>query len=86
MNKDKNNDLIYNERFELVYNELVYQKEHDKNYTIEQMENLLQSLYDNEGNNWTGRGDLRDMKQSATIAACEAVLAEWRSEIKDKRS
>jgi hypothetical protein len=46
--------------------------------TIEEIESLLESLYKLDGDNWLGRGEVQDIVMSATIAAYERFLAEWR--------
>jgi hypothetical protein len=48
--------------------------------TIEDIESLLESLYKLDGGNWLGRGEVQDIVMSATIAAHEHFLAEWRHE------
>ncbi|MCT4604545.1 MAG: hypothetical protein N4A64_00355 [Marinisporobacter sp.] len=70
----------YTNTFESIYADLQNQREKDPRYTIYDLENLLESLYANEGNNWTGRGENKDVTTAATISACETFLTEWRSE------
>ncbi|MTI65787.1 MAG: hypothetical protein FH753_04215 [Firmicutes bacterium] len=70
----------YNDTFKKVYTDLKYQKESDDTYTIDKLKALLESLYINEGNDWLGRGDIKDTVNKATIAACQKLLAEWESE------
>ncbi|MDR2194078.1 MAG: hypothetical protein LBP19_06380 [Treponema sp.] len=48
--------------------------------TLEEIESLLESLYKLDGDNWLGRGEVQDIVMSATIAAYEHFLAEWRRE------
>lgn len=76
-------DKKYDEIFNSIYKSLSEQKENDPSYTIEHLENFLESLYFNEGNNWAGRGVEKDVSDSATIAACEVLLCEWREEKKE---
>lgn len=75
-------DKKYKETFNAIYKSLCEQKENDPSYKIEHLEKFLECLYFNEGNNWVGRGDEKDVSDSATIAACELLLCEWREEIK----
>lgn len=72
----------YNQTFESVYKYLNEQKEHDKNYTVQQLEDFLDDLYFYEGDDWIGRGISKEIINSATIAACETLLTEWKSAIK----
>ncbi|WZL73115.1 hypothetical protein QBE52_19055 [Clostridiaceae bacterium 35-E11] len=73
----------YNETFRKVYNTLKYHKEKDEKYTIHQLEALLDSLYVNEGNDWIGRGEIKNAIQAATIAASETLLTEWKNELQN---
>ncbi|MDR0644435.1 MAG: hypothetical protein LBG05_05925 [Treponema sp.] len=47
--------------------------------TVEDIEGLLESLYRLDGDNWLGRGEVQDIVTSATIAAHERFIAEWKS-------
>jgi hypothetical protein len=47
--------------------------------TIEDIEGLLESLYRLDGDDWLGRGGVQDIVISATIAAHERFIAEWKS-------
>jgi hypothetical protein len=69
-------ERAYEETFEAMYTDMMYKK---KNHSIskDDLEALLQNLYFNEGNNWAGQSDIKQTRHAATIAACEAVLAEW---------
>lgn len=54
---------------------------HDSNLKMEDVQGILNHLYINEGNNWEGRGPLADMVLSATIAAYEHYISEWKKEL-----
>jgi hypothetical protein len=45
---------------------------------LRNLEAMLESLYIRQGNNWTGRGEIRDRIESAVIAAHEHMIAELR--------
>jgi hypothetical protein len=47
--------------------------------TIEDVEGLLESLYRLDGDDWLGRGEVQDLVVSATIAAHERFIAEWKA-------
>ena len=68
---------IYDETYNAIYSELINRKKCDKNFNKSEVEGLLNSYYANEGNNWTGQSEVRLTRQSATIAAYEAILLEW---------
>ena len=67
----------YNSTFHAVYGELLARKQNDPGFTKDQLQELLQSLYINEGNNWIGMGEIKEASLAATIAACERLLCEW---------
>jgi ATP-dependent protease ClpP protease subunit len=71
----------YNEVFDKVYNSLKKQREEDSKYTIEELESLLDSLYNLEGSDWLGKGLVKDITNQATISACEQLLVEWKEEL-----
>ena len=73
-------DKKYNEIFDSIYNSLCEQKENYPSYKIEHLEKFLESLYFNDGNNWAGCGDKKDISDSASIAACELLVCEWKEE------
>lgn len=70
----------YNQTFEAIYNYMKKQKETDENYTLHDLEKFLENLYANQGDNWIGRGESKEIANSATIAACELLLAQWKME------
>lgn len=67
----------YDTTFEVVYNDMLNKKMNDPGFTKQHLKELLQNLYVNEGNNWVGRGEAKEIDLAATIAACEAVLYDW---------
>ena len=70
-------EVAFNETFDIVYNDILNRKQNNKGFDKNDLKELLNTLYMNEGNNWTGHGEIVMAKHSATIAACEAILAEW---------
>ncbi|EOD01033.1 hypothetical protein [Caldisalinibacter kiritimatiensis] len=70
----------YNTTYQNVYNDLKQQKENDPSFTIEKLKELLNTLYINQGNDWLGKGEVKNITTSATISACETLLAEWKEE------
>jgi hypothetical protein len=42
------------------------------------IEGILRSLYDMDGADWLGRGEVQDITLAATIAAYELAIARWR--------
>jgi len=75
---DELHQTIYERIFENMCQRIELQKE-DASFTIEELENRLNSLYVFEGNDQEGRGQPKEIETSATIAAMEHMLAEWRA-------
>ena len=68
---------IYDKMFNIVYHDLMDRRKNDPNFTKQKLQELLESLYVNAGNNWGGRGETKESEIDATIAAYEAVLYDW---------
>jgi hypothetical protein len=52
-------------------------KKENRTLRRDELEALLKSLYVSEGNNWVGQSEIKQLRQAATIAACEVILSEW---------
>lgn len=70
-------EKIYEDTLNNVCKEMRLRKQNDPQFTKEELEGVLRSLYVDQGNDWVGRGEIRDIINEATICACELVLAEW---------
>lgn len=55
---------------------------HDPDCTIGDLEGTLHNLYIVDGNNWEGRSEMVQASISATIAAHESFISEWKKESK----
>ncbi len=77
-------DQKYNEVLDDEYRLLERRRAHDSNCTVEDIEGQLKALYIREGQNVDGRGQLGDIVMSATIAAYEAFIDNWKKEIAEK--
>ncbi|MCR5291078.1 MAG: hypothetical protein K6E51_13880 [Treponema sp.] len=75
---------IMNNKYDEIYEEEIRgierRRQQDPNLTIDMLEGTLQALYNIEGDDWEGRGPLRDEMISAQIAAHEAYIAQWKKE------
>jgi len=69
-----------NEVFESSLKGLENRKRVDPGFTLSDACSALEHLYVLEGNDWLGRGELGDIVTSATIAAYEHFIFEWRGE------
>jgi hypothetical protein len=70
----------YDEVFRWTRAHLQQRRQLDASFTREYLQQLLETEYVNEGNDWTGRGVLGNIVQSATIAAYEAFLQDWKEQ------
>lgn len=72
------------EKFKTVYEEelrfLERRRAHDSSCTIKDAQGILKNLYIQEGNNQHGRGLVQDIVLSATIAAYEFFIDDWKKE------
>jgi len=51
----------------------------DPGFTPAEAQGTLDHLYISEGNDWLGRGELGDLVLSATIAAYEHFIHDWKA-------
>ena len=72
-------DVKYNEVFEQEVLGLERRRNADPAFTVKDIEGLLEHLYDMDGADWYGRGEVQDIIMAATIAAHEYFIAEWKN-------
>ncbi len=75
-------DQQYLRVFEEEVQGLERRRAHDPTCTARNLEGILNNLYIMDGNDWTGRGLVQDISLSATIAAYEHCIEEWKKEEK----
>ena len=68
---------VYDDAFDDAYVSFILRKQNDPQFTRDFLQGLLDSLYVQQGNNWTGRGQTKEAAHSALIAAAELVLSRW---------
>jgi hypothetical protein len=73
-------DRKYEETFEQEIRGLQRRRESDPACTVADLEGTLRHLYNMDGADWGGRGDLQDTVMTATIAAYEQFIARWKAE------
>lgn len=71
-----NLDNLYQEHFRKTYAFIQSGLTGDVEKDIETLETTIQSLYDYQGLDWIGRGDIFLVKNQASIAATEEILYE----------
>ncbi|MEL3913414.1 hypothetical protein [Treponema pedis] len=72
----------FNEVFDDEIRVLTRRRLHDKNCSISDLEGTLEALYILEGNNIDGRGRAQEISLSASIAAYEKFIEDWKNENK----
>ncbi|MGI5172601.1 hypothetical protein H0R92_03230 [Treponema sp. OMZ 840] len=77
--------IAYKQVFDEETLGLERRKAYDRDLSIQELENTLQSLYVSEGNNYTGRGPVGDIVMAATIAAYEQFIEEWKKDSRPQR-
>ena len=70
-------DIKYRETFEQELRGLERRRARD--CAIADLEGVLQHLYQMDGADWVGRGEVQDITMAATIAAYERFIAEWKA-------
>ena len=73
-------EIKYREVFDQETRGLNRRRQADPGCRIEEIEGILKNLYIQEGANQDGRGSLQDTIMSATIAAYEEFIGDWRRE------
>lgn len=76
---DDYKERLFDETFENVCGDMRRRRDIDARFSKEELEGVLKALYIHHGNDWEGRGEIRDIINEATIAACELVLSEWQT-------
>jgi len=73
----------YKKAFDGMIRYIEVHREAGKNFSIQDLEAMLQTEYDRDGLAWDGRGEVVEIGISARIAAMEQELIKWRKELKN---
>ena len=73
-------EVKYREIFEAEVRGLERRRHADPLCKVEDLEGILKSLYALDGADQDHRGELQDTIMSATVAAYEMFVAQWRAE------
>lgn len=69
-------EAVYDETFNKTYHDIVEKYQQDPAYGTDDLKEFLDSMYTYAGQDWDGRGELRNIKNNAIIAALEVALEE----------
>lgn len=75
----------FNELFDDEIRVLHRRRNHDPDCSVSDLEGTLNALYVLEGNNMEGRSRVHEIAISASIAAYEKFIDEWKRELKEKK-
>ncbi|MDR1588025.1 MAG: hypothetical protein LBS57_11265 [Treponema sp.] len=73
-------DVLYQKTFEEELRGLERRRRAEPDCKVEDLEGILRNLYIMEGSDWVGRGDVQDTNMTATLAAYEYFIAQWKAE------
>lgn len=71
----------YEEVFESTCAYVATRRQTDPGFSIEMLEGLLETQCTYQGQGWDGMGEMGHIVTSATVAAYEHMLVEWRKEL-----
>lgn len=78
------NDKALEEKYKQVFDNIcTYVDEQRKtdDFRLEDLKKMLETEYVNEGNGWTGKGEVQETATAATIAAFQQKIVEWEKEL-----
>jgi len=72
-------DVKYDEVLEQELRGLERRRQADPALTVADLEGQVRHLYNMQGADWGGRGELQDIVLAATIAAYERFIFDWKA-------
>jgi hypothetical protein len=73
-------DELYQKTFDAEMRGIQRRIEHDKNCTAETFQGMLQQLYEMDGSDWLGRGEVASITLHAQIDAYETTVVRLRQQ------
>ena len=70
-------EQVFSDAYDDAYEHFKMRKYEDPGFNRAALQGFLDSLYHNQGNNWEGRSEVKELTLNATIAAAETILEEW---------
>jgi hypothetical protein len=77
---------IYNDQFDKTYRFTMAGLTGDIEEDIHILETTIHTLFEYQGQDWVGRGDVFLARNNATIAATEMVLTKLKDQLKENAS
>ncbi len=77
---DSIEEKVYQKIFDAAIKMIEKRRKIDPTFSIEDLERLLRTEYEVEGNDQFGRGKVFEIELAASIAAHEYVLSKWKNE------
>lgn len=72
-------EKVFNETFQMTYEDIIDKFERDPGYQLSYLRDFLESMYIYQGQDALGRGELKHIRNAAVIAALESALDEIES-------
>ncbi len=73
---EEHEEVVYDETFNKTYYDIVEKYQTDPAYKITDLKEFLEAMYIYAGQDWDGRGEMKNLKNSAVIAALEVAKDE----------
>jgi len=70
-------ETLYQQVFDSTYAFIKQKRQSDTGFTKDDLKEMLRISYHRRDSDWVGKGPLHFIIDSATIAACESILAKW---------
>lgn len=75
---DFHEEKVFNDTFQMTYDDIVEKYTSDPNYQVSYLEEFLDSMYIYQGQDAHGRGEIKRLRTEAIIAALETALDDIR--------
>jgi CTP:phosphocholine cytidylyltransferase-like protein len=71
-------DSVLRDKYEEVYSSVYSFYKNKTDVDIFEVQRFLEDMYIYDGNNWTGRSEIRETINNATIAALQRFISEYK--------
>jgi hypothetical protein len=80
MDQENWEETLYQQVFDSTCAFIHQKRKSDTGFTKEDLKEMIRISYHRRDSDWEGRGPLHFIIDSATIAACESILAAWETD------